>query len=318
MKITARFSLVKQQYSELCSICDPSLASEIRPIESQKAKYMELLKNVKKHIDIIETEFKKDVLGNAFVQRDIPRDVLEFYKDSVLPNLPAIDHAFEILDPSLADLLRLFDGVLVPSGAKGKVRSTFDVAIERMENLVNDNPDFEASFMVSRAYEILDSKLIDFEPDEWLDNAGELYPIRTARKGADIPVHARYRIVEIYRSYVIGNWLSVLALSRSTLEYAILDNLHKYKISPTYETTIPVGKQKPKKLSHLIEDIAGVLPEIETSMEKIRDYGNEYIHPKKTKRSKEALFQRKEKAKDCLLHLRNVIEILYLENGKNV
>ena len=316
MKIAARFPLIKQQYTELCSICDPSFVSEIRPIESQKVRYRELLKNIKNHIDSIESDFRKGILENASVQRDIPRDVLEFYKDKVLPNLSKIDHAFDLIDPDLADLFRLLDGVLVPSGAEGKVRFTFDVAIERMVELVDDNPDLEDSFAVRRANDVLESKLIEFEPDKWLDNAGELYPIRTARKGANIPVHAKYRIVEIYRSYVLGNWLSVLALSRSVLEYVILDNIHKYKISPIYETTIPRSKQKPKKLSHLIEEIGEKLPEIKDSMEEIRCYGNEYIHPKRTKSSKESLFKRKEKAKDCLRHLRNVVETLYLASEK--
>lgn len=314
MKITARFPLVKQQYEELCSICDPSVVSEIRPLESQRIRYRELLRNIKNHIDAIETEFKKGVLENASVQQDIPRDVLEFYKDRVLPNLPVIDRAFEIIDPDLAELYCLLDGALIPSGAGGKVRFTFNVAIERMEELIEDNPDLEDSFSVSRANDVLDSKLIEFEPDSWLDNAGELYPVRTSRKGADIPVHAKYRIIEIYRSYVFGNWLSVLALSRSVLEYVILDNLHKFKISPKYETTIKKGVSKQKKLSHLIEEIGERIPEITSSMEEIRDYGNEYIHPKKSRTSKEALFQRKEKAKDCLRHLRNVVESLYLAN----
>lgn len=312
MKITARFPLVKQQYAELYSICDPSLVSKIRPIESQRIRYRDLLRNIKNHIDAIETELKKGVLENASVQQDFPRDVLEFYKDRVLPNLSAIDRAFEIIDPDLAALFCLLDGVLIPSGAGGKVRFTFDVAIERMEELIEDNPDLEDSFSVSRANDVLESKLIEFEPDKWLDNAGELYPVRTSRKGADIPVHAKYRIIEIYRSYVFGNWLSVLALSRSVLEYVILDNLHKFEISPKYETTIRKGAPKQKKLSHLIEEMGERLPEIVSSMEEIRDYGNEYIHPKKTKTSKEVLFQRKEKAKNCLRHLRNVVEALYL------
>ncbi len=318
MNIEARLSLVQQKYTELFSICDPSLVSDIRPIKSQKSRYKELLKNIKNHIDVIESEFKKGVLEDASVQRDIPRDTLEFYKEKVMPNLAAIDNAFETVDPDLAALFRLFDGVLAPHGAGGKVRFTYEVAMEKMEELVDDNPHLADSFSVAMANDVLESKLIDFEPDEWLDNARELYPVRTSRKGADIPIHAKYRIIEIYRSYVFGNWLSVLVLSRSVLEYVILDNLHKFKISPLNESTMHTGEQKPKKLSHLIEEVGEKLPAILESMEQIRRYGNEYIHPKKTKSSKESLFQRKEKAKDCLHHLRAAVEILYLEDAAKV
>ena len=316
MKIEARFPLIKQHYLELCSICDPSLVSEIRPKENKKKKYVELIRSIKNHIDAIEASFKKGVFDDARVQWVIPREVLEYYKDKILPSLPDINQAFEILDPDLANLFRLLDGVLVPSGAKGKVKITFDVAIEKMEELEKDNPDLEDSFSVSRANQVLESKLIEFEPDEWLNNAGELYPVTTTRKGAEIPVQAKLRLIEIYRSYIFGNWLSVLVLSRSVLEYAILDNLHKFKISADYEITRPKNEKKPKKLSHLIQDIGEKLPDILMPMEEIRDYGNQYIHPKKTKSSKEVLFQRKENAKNCLCYLRQVVEALYFAVGE--
>jgi len=315
MKIAARFPLIKQHHIELCSICDPLLVSEIRPKASQKDRYIELLKHIKNHIDAIETEFRKGILDEATIQRDVPRDLLEYYKDKILPSKAAIDKAFETLDPDLADLFHLLEGVLAPSGAEGRVRFTFDVAIERMEELVEDNPDLEDSFSVLRANEILDSKLIDFDPDEWLNNAGELYPVRTSRNGAEIPIQAKQRLVEIYRSYVFGNWLSVLALSRSALEYVILDNLHKFNISATYEITKPKNEKKPKKLSQLIEEVGELLPDLKPPMEEIRDFGNEYIHPKKSKRSKEALFRKKETAKSCLRNLRTVVEGLYLAAG---
>lgn len=316
MKISARFPLIKQHHIELCAICDPSLVSEIRPKERQKDRYIELLKHIKNHIDAIETDFKNGVLNEATIQRDIPRDLLDYYKDKILSNKVTIDQAFETLDPDLADLFCLFDGVLAPSGADGRVKHTFDVAIERMEELVGENPDLKDSFSVLRASEILDSKLIEFDPDQWLDNAGELYPVRTSRNGADIPVQAKHRLLEIYRSYIFGNWLSVLVLARSALEYVILDNLHKFNISATYEITKPKLESKPKKLSQLIGEVGEILPELKLPMEEIREYGNDYIHPKKSKLSKEALFHKKEKAKRCLRHLRQVVEGLYLAAGE--
>lgn len=187
-----------------------------------------------------------------------------------------------------------------------------------MEKMVENNPELECSFPLSSANEILDSKLIEFDPDEWLDNVGELYPVRTSRNGAEIPIQAKQRLVEIYRSYTFGNWLSVLALARSALEYVILDNLHKFNISATHEITRPKSEIKLKKLSHLIEEVGEILPELMLPMEEIRDYGNDYIHPKKSKYSKEALFQKKEKAKICLRHLRQVVEGLYFAEREKV
>src|SRR4030067_393426 len=222
MDTSARLSLIRQRFSELLSICDPGLVSELRPTTNQREQYKDLLKSVKNHIDAIETDLKKGVLDEGTVQQDLPKDSLLFYKEEIVPRLNDLNNAFEKLDPSLFELFQLLDGVLAPRGDNGKIKFTFDVAIERMELLVEDNPNLEDSFRVSRAFEVLDSKLIDFAPDKWLDNAGHLYPIRTSRNGAEIPVQAKFRMIELYRSYVFGNWLSVLALARSILEYVIM------------------------------------------------------------------------------------------------
>ncbi len=85
-----------------------------------------------------------------------------------------------------------------------------------------------------------------------------------------------------------------------------------------YEYTANESNKKSKKLSHLIEEVGEVLPDILEPMQEIREYGNEYIHPKKTKSSKESLFQRKEKAKSCLRQLRMVVETLYLAKNEKV
>lgn len=119
MKIAARLSLIKQYHIELCGICDPLLVSEVQPKESQKDRYIELLKQFKNHIDVIETDFKKGILNEAAIQIDVPRDLLEYYKDKVQPNQAAIDRAFETLAPDLANLFRLVFGVMVPRGAEG-------------------------------------------------------------------------------------------------------------------------------------------------------------------------------------------------------
>ena len=43
------------------------------------------------------------------------------------------------------------------------------------------------------------------------------------RKIEQIPTRIRQRIDEIHRSFIFSNWMSVIALSRCLLEYAIID-----------------------------------------------------------------------------------------------
>jgi hypothetical protein len=118
----------------------------------------------------------------------------------------------------------------MPGGAKGRVKATFDEGLQQIYSLIDRNPDQQFGFLPDTAYEVLNSKLIAFEPDLWLDRAAQLAPIRTERKNALLPVHVRFRLEELFRSYVFGCWLSVFALARALLEYAILDNLHKFDI----------------------------------------------------------------------------------------
>lgn len=52
--------------------------------------------------------------------------------------------------------------------------------------------------------------------------------------------------------------------------------------------------------------------ELKDSMKKVRDYGNDYLHPKKSRVSKEMLLQRQAAAKDALFAVVEVVEGLYL------
>ena len=107
--------------------------------------------------------------------------------------------------------------------------------------------------------------------------------------------------------------LSVLGLSRAILEYAVLDNLHKFNIEPSWPADSK-GKQKNKKLSDLIDELAEHLPHYKEPMGRLRDYGNEYLHPKKS--NTYSLFQRQAAAKDAVTTLFDVIEGIYIAPKK--
>ncbi|MNC99330.1 hypothetical protein D3C83_175870 [compost metagenome] len=52
-------------------------------------------------------------------------------------------------------------------------------------------------------------------------------------------------------------------------------------------------------------------------MSTLRTYGNEYLHPKPSKTSKENLFQREKAAKDALETVISVTEALYRAAKRN-
>ena len=104
--------------------------------------------------------------------------------------------------------------------------------------------------------------------------------------------------------------LKSLSTVRAVLEYAILDNLHKFSIDQ-YGPPDRDGKKWGKKLGQLIAEVEGHLPHLVGSMDKVRTYGNEYLHPKASRTSKGTLFQGEKAAKDALETIITVTEALY-------
>jgi hypothetical protein len=272
--------------------------------------YAQLLDRLLNGIDEYRSAEKRQILREGNVQIDVSDSALIFYRDQLKPRMSELKQAYSTIDPDGAELYRLLEGISAPSGASGSIKRTFEEALQQVYNLIDRNPDMDYGLLPDIAYEVVDSKLIGFDPDSWIDRVGQLAPVRTERKSVMLPVHVRLRLEELFRAYVFGCWLSVLALARAVLEYAILDNLHKFRIE-RYWPPDRDGKRREKKLEHLIDDVGGCLPQLLEPMGRLRTYGNEYLHPKPTKSSKGSLFQREKAAKDALETIITVTEALY-------
>ncbi len=315
----AQFALLKQDFGRLLSIHDPASVDDWQPSETQRLTYGRLLERVLNGIDAVQSFEKRQVLREGHTQSYIPDTLLAFYRDLIRPHIGLLKRAYRTIDPSGAQLYELLEGFGAPRGAGGRVKATFEEGLQQIYQLMDRNPDLdEGTFLPDTALEFMDSKLIGFDPDSWLDRAGNLIPIRTDRKNVLLPVHVRLRMEEIFRAYVFGCWLSVLALSRAVLEYSILDNLHKFNIDRYWPLQDKNGKRREKKLEHLIDEISPFLPNLVQSMDKLRHYGNDYLHPKKSEVSKGALLQREQAAKDALETLIEVTEALYLARKMKV
>jgi len=312
MDIQARLALIKQDFERLMSLCDPATTSQWRPTDAERVAYAQLLQRILDHIDAIHGAQKHAVLRDGAIQSYVSDPSLTFFRDVVEPQIDSLKRAYAVVDPDGAALNELLEGFGAPRGAGGRVRDTFEVAVQRMYDLIDNNPDIDYDFFPEKAVEVMDSKLIGFDPDGWLDRVGQLRPIRTNRRNVELPIHVRFRLEELFRSYVFGSWLSVLALSRAILEYAILDNLYKFGIDPVWPTLDKKGWRREKRLEDLIDDVTTFLPAVADKMHKIRELGNEYLHPKTSKVSKEMLFQREQAAKDAVESLITSVEALYL------
>lgn len=311
MDYHAELALIKQNFEHLLEICDPISAGNWHPSESERLVYVHLAERVLRAKGRVRNLQRRKLLKEGQSQEYVPNSILVYIHDQVDPRESALREAVDRLDPDGAIIRQILDDL--EHAPSSRVNQTFETGIEQVRELIDRNPDRDFSWLLPDiACEVIDSSLISFDPDSWLDRALELAPIRTHKKGVLLPSHVRLRIEELNRAYVFGCWLSVLALARAILEYAILDNLHKFNIAPTWPSVGRDPKGKSKKLSELIKEIEPHVPLLMNGMDKLRDYGNEYLHPTKSQVSKESLFQSKSAANDAMKTVVEVVEGLYL------
>jgi hypothetical protein len=318
MDVQAELAIAKQSFEAMISLCEPRLVVAWTPSNEQRTAYVRFAEQSLDGLSRLEQIERRRLLNEGIVQSFVPEGILTFIREQMKPRVREIIAALDSLDPEgklFRELMYDFEPATGPSFA---VRCTFEEGVQQIYQLLERNPDWEDdhSFVPDTAVEVLDSKLINFEPDEWLKRAGEILPIRTSKRDVALPMHLRMRLEELYRAYVFGCWLSVLGLCRSILEYAILDNLHKWKIEQLWPPERD-GKRKEKKLGYLIEEVSLCLPQIKEPMERLRNYGNEYLHPKKSRVSKESLLDRQPAAKQAMAALIPVVESLYLAAKNN-
>jgi len=317
MDALADLAVARQSFETLLSMYEPKDVHAWNPSKEQRNEYVRLCGRILDGLDSVEGIEQSLLLNEGRVQSYVPEAMLTFVREHMKPQMAHIKAALDHLDPDSKELRDFFYEFDRTCGARFSVRGSFEEGLEQIYQLLDRNPEWgdDHPFVPEKVREILESKLISFEPDAWLGRAHEILPIRTTRSNVDLPMHVRVRLEELYRAYVFGLWLSVLGLCRSILEYAILDNLHKYNIDPSWAPDRE-GSRKEKKLSHLVDEVTGHSPNLKKPMDRLRDLGNEYLHPKKSRVSKESLLQRESAARTAMSTLVQVVEDLYRSRGE--
>ena len=313
MDIKETLATAQQAFGKLMAMRPLPQVPGWEPTEEQRAEYVRLAESVLEAMDRVAAQESRELLKAGATQSFIPSSLLSAVRDHLKPEIPALRLAVDTLDPDGKILRDFFADFHRPRGLGKGILGTFEQGLQEIYNLIDRNPggDFDERFFPDEACEVLDSKLIGFEPDSWLDRAGDLAPVRTDRQNLVLPAHVRLRLEEIYRTYVFGCWLSVLSLSRGILEYALLDNAAKFGVETSWPPDAN-GKRREKKLSHLIEDFAIHLQALANTLNRLRDLGNDYLHPKKSQMSKETLFARQPAAREAISILVQAVEGIYV------
>lgn len=115
-----------------------------------------------------------------------------------------------------------------------------------------------------------------FQPDAWWNNWRELQPVLAARQVGHFPRHVRLALREAHHSYIFGNGLAVVALSRSILEAALSERGKLLGVD-----TSDLGRGEPRRLRELAGDLGRLRPELRVDLDLIIDYGNDVMHPER-------------------------------------
>ncbi len=312
MDLNAQLALAKQAYEHIESLCAPSAVESWSPTEDQRALYIRNGDTILNALDKLAAAESRRLLANAELHSVVPEGLLRFVREKIEPNKLPLQNALNVLDPEGQVLREFFSGIGRATGLDGRIRRTFEQGLEKIYSLIEDNPgmNFEEHFFPDAAYEVVDSRLLVFDPDAWLDRVGELRPFRTKNANLKLPSHIRYRLEELFRCYAFGCRIAVMSLGRSILEYALIDNANKLGIELKWPPD-PRGKRREKRLSELIDDFEEYVPTVSPAMRRIRDLGNDYLHPKRTRTSKEILFGRESSAREVVLLLVETVEAIY-------
>lgn len=305
-----RLAFIRQSLTELISIRDPATVAEWAPTDEQRAHYTTLLWNILDHVDHLRGEGRTRLLDEGETHEHLPEGPLQYYASECLPRLQVLKRALQVLDPQQADLFELLEGIGSPRGAQGRVKATFEVGIDKVVELIDNEPHFEDDFFPDDAMKVMDSKLIGFDPDAWLDRAGQIDAVRMGGTRARLPEQVNLRLLELYRSYLFGNWLSVLALSRSVLEFAIHDNLSRFGINPDVPDDRAQRRGERKSLDALIAELETELGPLD-QMDLVRRYGNDYLHADNPFKTKRLLVEREDRARTAIRKLVSALDQLY-------
>lgn len=231
--------------------------------------------------------------------------LLRFYKNELKPNAQLIQEAF-LRTTGLWELLP--DDLFSYDPLKGSpVLTTIESALEYWDGTIDEED--------KRRYEIFSFEgarktvgLPFFKPDEWLQNLRELEPVLTGQPKAKIPQQIQIRLAEMYRGFILNQWFSVIALSRTILEYTILTRAAHFEIDAVKSRT----NDRPEywKLEKLVGLVSEKHPTIKDDTTTIRETGNRIMHPNKHHVISHPHIIRKE-AFECLQSIKRIVEYAY-------
>ncbi len=290
--LNRELNIVKQAYNTLVGI-SPIEKLILSKLDKNKTIIVEKLLNIIHiHADLIDEVIQKITTNGDIPFLEVAESISYFYENEFHPNkdklnglyfesfMRGIELDLEGLDFGHSESFKNeFNYIIEVENdvESNNIFNTFELAIENWEFTMEQNSEDDSYIEnIKNSKNILYTSY--FRPDEWFSNAQKLNPIISSFPAKKLPIHAKVRLKEIYRSFIFGNLISVISLSRSFLEYTLI-----YRASNMgYDAyCIKNGNTYTKRLESLVEEAGLVYPELKLDMEIVREHGNKVLHPKK-------------------------------------
>lgn len=302
-------AIARQQFDELLRLVSIDELRDFKLGEKIKRnRIKELLESLNKALATIEVELRTET--------DIPvtqigASHIKFFREYLEPNTTILRRAYwECI--GLRDLFESIDDYQ-PQHSNHPVREAIAWGLGRWRDMLDDD---ELEDWNSRGFAIdsaLETVMLPwFTPDSWRENMTMLRPVLLDRSPQQVPFHVRHRLMEIYRAFMFGLWMSSIALCRSLLEYSLKETAPKWDIERTKSDCR--GEQVDKSMKDLCNEFSTHFPALSDSLEQVRSDGNRIMHAKKGNVTEYPKILRKE-ALNCIRSMRHSLETIYARNS---
>ena len=218
-----------------------------------------------RNLDEVKQIFRGVTLGDAL--QEISPSALHLYRETLVPKQQAIEAIVTALLDVEIDLTK------IPPDERNT--PVLNVLLSGLDFWKLDS----SGTYTDAELQVVDDLVYSpfFEPDQWLRNAEAIGPVLGPKASIRVPGNVRVRLREVSRSFILGNYLAAIALSRAILEYSLIERAFTVGIDPRD----PDKPGRNKRLAWLVEDAAERQPHLRPPMESIVAAANQTLHPKK-------------------------------------
>ena len=301
-KLDKLLAELKDLHTEICRLVPQGTSTEETPIPEERKRI--LVTAI--HVLLLDARRVDSILKASSLDglpQPVTSELLRFYREQLIPDKARLQNLF-------LDWIGLPNVDIDLSKVEPSIEGTaiWRILVSGYDGWSADESGEFSTEEIDAAGQLLFSSF--FDPDQWMRNNHELHPVSGEDADRLLPSNIRIRVREVYRSFVLGNYLAAIALTRAMLEYAIMEHAARLDINPYF--TDQIGRKRTRRLRELVEELSEKIQTLRLPMEAIIEAGNRTLHPEQQDRLVLLPDKLHDMALESINATRDVLEQLYL------